>query len=97
MTASNDDAIEQEVKSRSYERENVRKEELEEFESVEPLVDLREQHCPEKYEDEAFCHQDHVEENWVSRGYVHWRLGETHYQEVDKREAQSPVRQKGLV
>ena len=96
MTAPNDDTVEHKVKNHRNGRENVRKKEFEEFESVEALVDLWEQHRPEKYENEAFCDERHVEENRVSGCSANWRFVETHNQEVDKREGEGPVRQKDL-
>ena len=57
------------------------------------FVDLKEQNCPEKYENEGFSDESQIEESGVSRGEGHWRLVETHNQEVDKGESQRPVRQ----
>ena len=97
MTAPNDYPVKHKVENDGDGWEDVCKKELEEFESVQVFVELNEQNGPEKYEDEGFCDEDHVEESGVPGGEGHCRLVETHNQEVDKGESQRPVGQVAFV
>ena len=97
MTAPNDDPVKHKVESDHHSWEDVHMKERKEFESGHSFIYLNEQHCPEKYEYEAFYHESYVEESGVFPGESRRRLVETHNQEVDKGKIESPVRQVALL